>query len=140
MGLVYAEIELVNGDDLSLHRRGFLSEAEIRTVRTRALVDSGAYDLVINEEVKEQLGLTVIDRRTGRLADERDLELDMVGPVEVRFETRSTIVKALVLPATSEVLLGAIPLEGLDVIVDPVRERLLVNPPETTNTYIRRVA
>ena len=140
MGLVYAEIELVNGDDLSLHRRGFLPEAEIRTVRTRALVDSGAYDLVINEEVKEQLGLSVIDRRTGRLADERDLELDMVGPVEVRFETRSTIVKALVLPATSEVLLGAIPLEGLDVIVDPVRERLFVNPPETTNTYIRRVA
>jgi clan AA aspartic protease len=120
MGLVYAEIELVNGDDLFLHRRGFLSEAEIRTVRTRALVDSGAYDLVINEEVKEQLGLSVIDRRTGRLADERDL-LDMVGPVEVRFETRSTIVKALVLPATSEVLLGAIPLAGLDVIVDPVR-------------------
>jgi hypothetical protein len=59
---------------------------------------------------------------------------------EVRFETRATTVRALVIPDTEEVLLGTIPLEGLDVIIDPLRERLLVNPPETTNAKIRRVA
>ncbi|HKN83351.1 MAG TPA: hypothetical protein VJW17_07940, partial [Pyrinomonadaceae bacterium] len=60
--------------------------------------------------------------------------------VEVRFETAATTVRALVIPNTEQVLLGAIPLEGLDVIIDPVRERLLVNPPETTTHYVRQVA
>jgi hypothetical protein len=74
------------------------------------------------------------------LADETPLEVDIVGPVEVRFEDRTTSVRALVLPDAEEVLLGAIPLEGLDVIIDPLRERLLVNPPETTKSYIRQIS
>jgi hypothetical protein len=44
------------------------------------------------------------------------------------------------LPNTEEVLLGAIPLEGLDVIIDPLRERLLVSPPEMTNAKVKQVA
>lgn len=128
MGLVYAEIELINGDDLAFQRRGWVSEAELHRVTTRALVDSGALDLVINEAVQKQLNLPVLHRRTIWLADETTREVDMVGPVEVRFENRSTIVKAIVLPGAEQVLLGAIPLEGLDVFIDPVQERLVVNP------------
>ena len=48
MGYVYAEIELTNEDDVALNQRGYLPENEIRRVTTRALVDSGAWDLVIN--------------------------------------------------------------------------------------------
>jgi hypothetical protein len=68
------------------------------------------------------------------------IEVDIVGPVEVRFETAATTVRALVLPNTEEVLLGAIPREGLDVIIDPLRERLLVSPPEMTNAKVKQVA
>jgi clan AA aspartic protease len=140
MGYVYADIELTNEDDVALNQRGYLPENQIRKVTTKALVDSGAYDLIINQEVQEQLKLRVLGKRPIKLADETIVEVDIVGPVEVRFETRATTVRALILPDTEEVLLGAIPLEGLDVIIDPLRERLLVNPPETTKAYIKRVA
>ena len=141
MGLVYAEIEIINGDDLALNRRGMLPEDGIRRVKTKALVDSGALDLVINEEVQEQLNLPVLHQRTVWLADETQREVDMVGPVEVRFENRSTIVKVVVLPGAEQVLLGAIPLEGLDVFIDPVQERLVVNPrsPDIATSQIKEI-
>src|SRR2546423_14723558 len=140
MGYVYAEIELTNEDDVAVNRRGYLPDNEIRRITTRALVDSGAYDLILNEEVQEKLKLPVLGKRLIKLADESVIEVDIVGPVEVRFETRATSVRALVLPDTEDVLLGTIPLEGLAVIIDPLRERLLVNPPETTKAYIKQVS
>ena len=142
MGLVYAEIELLNGDDLAFNRRGSLPENEIRRITSNALVDSGALDLVINEEVQQQLDLPVLHQRTVWLADETQRQVDMVGPVEVRFENRSTIVKAVVLPGAEEVLLGAIPLEGLDVFIDPTREKLVVNPksPNIATSKIKQVS
>jgi len=140
MGYVYAEIQLTNETDLADYRRGWLAENELHRVTTKALVDSAAYDLIINKETQEQLQLPVLGKRLIRLADESILEVDIVGPVEVRFETAATTVRALVLPDTEEVLLGAIPLEGLDVIIDPLRERLLVNPPEMTNAKVKQVA
>lgn len=140
MGYVYADIQLTNEDDLAFYRRGWAAENELRRVTTTALVDSGAYDLVINKEVQARLQLPIIGKRPVTLADETVVEVDLVGPVEVRFETRVAILTALVVPEAEEVLLGAIPLECLDVIIDPLRERLLVNPPETTNKKIKRVA
>ena len=129
MGYVYAEIELANEDHVVLHRHGMLPENQIKKITCRALVDSGAWDLVINEEVQKQLDLPVIERRAVEMADETVLEVDVVGPIEVRFENKRTIVDAVIMPGTSGVLLGAYPMEGLDVMIDPKRERLLVNPP-----------
>ncbi len=140
MGYVYADIELTNEEDLTLNRHGYLPDNEIKKITSRALVDSGAYDLILNREVQNKLKLPILGKRVMKLADESVIEVDIVGPVQVRFETRATTVRALVLPDTEEVLLGAIPLEGLDVIIDPLRERLLVNPPETTNAKIKKAA
>lgn len=56
------------------------------------------------------------------------LDFTMVGPVKVRFSNRQTSVEALVIPGTTKTLLGAIPMEAMDVLIDPKRERLLVNP------------
>ena len=128
MGLVYAEIDLISNDDLVLHRRGYLAEEKIKQVTVNALVDSGAYMLCINENIKAQLDLPVIEKQFSRLADETLLELEVVGPVEIRFENRSTTVRAIVLPGNSEILLGAIPMEDMDVLIDPKRQRLIVNP------------
>ncbi|HKG45609.1 MAG TPA: aspartyl protease family protein [Pyrinomonadaceae bacterium] len=141
MGYVYADIELRNEDDVVLHRHGLLPESEIKKVTPRALVDSGAWDLVINEEVQQQLNLPVSERQLVEMADETVMEVDVVGPIEVRFEDRTTIVSAIVLPGTSEVLLGAHPMEGLDVMIDPKRERLLVNPrwPNNPKARIRAI-
>ena len=141
MGYVYAEIELVNEDDMVLHRHGMLPQNEIKRVTCRVLVDTGAWDLVINEDVRKRLNLPVLERTSVKLADETWLNVDVVGPVEVRFEDHFTIVTAVVLPGTSEVLLGAYPLQGLDAFIDAKRERLLVHPdsPDNPKSYIRPV-
>ena len=128
MGLVYAEIDLLNGGDVYLHRQGLLKEDEVKQVRVGALVDTGAYMLSINETIRAQLDLPFIEKQFGTLADETLIEVDVVGPVEIRFENRRTTVDAIVLPGDAEVLLGSIPMEDMDVLVDPRAEKLVVNP------------
>jgi clan AA aspartic protease len=135
MGLVYADIELISSDDLALFRRGFLPEDQIKHMRVSALVDSGAYLLTINDRIREQLDLPLIEEQTVRLADETEIRVDVVGPVEIRFENRSTTMRAIVLPGSVEPLLGVIPLEDLDVVIDPKQQRLIVNP---ESPYIAR--
>jgi hypothetical protein len=85
MDYVYAEIELTSEKDLLSYQDGNLPEDKIKRVTVRALVDSGAYNLVINEEIKDQLNLPVRGTQTIKLADETLLEVEIVGPVEVRF-------------------------------------------------------
>ncbi len=128
MGLVYAEIELSNGGDMYMFRQKLIKETDIKKTTISALVDNGAYMLAINENIKAQLGLPLIEKQFSRLADESIIELEVVGSVEVRFENRSTTVRAIVLPGNSEVLLGAIPMEDMDVLIDPKKQKLVVNP------------
>ena len=139
MGLVYAELELTSSDDLALYRRGLLSDNQIKRVNVNALVDSGAYMLVINEQIRKQLELPVLGDRLVRLADDSEVRVDVVGPIEVRFENRSTTTRALVFPGSAEPLLGVIPMKDLDVMIDPRQQRLIVNPdnPNIAGTYVK---
>jgi clan AA aspartic protease len=139
MGLVYAELDLFNGGDFYLNRQGLLDENEIKKVNVTALVDSGAYMISINENIKTQLDLPVIEDQFVTLADESTIQVEVVGPVEVRFENRRTSVDAIVLPGDAEVLLGAIPMEDMDVLVDPRQQKLVVNPkhPYVANKYLK---
>lgn len=63
MGLVYAEIKLINGDDLALVRRKVMDEDEVKRMRVSALVDTGSLMLAINENIQEQLQLAVVEIR-----------------------------------------------------------------------------
>ncbi len=139
MGLVYAELDILNGGDVYLNRQGLLDESEIKKVNVTALVDSGAYMLSINENLKTQLDLPVIEKQFVTLADESTIQVEIVGPVEVRFENRRTSIDAVVLPGDAEVLLGAIPMEDMDVLVDPRQQKLVVNPkhPYVANKYLK---
>ncbi len=128
MGLVFADIELISGDDLAFFRRGQLQENQIHRCIVRAMVDSGATMLAIPGFVKQQLGLQKITELEAELADGSDVVLEVVGPVEVRFQNRRTSVEAIVVPNSMTTLLGAIPMEGMDVLIDPRREQLIVNP------------
>ena len=127
-GLVHAEVEIINGGDLEMVRRNLLDQDEVKRMTVTMLVDTGAYNLCINEEIQEQLQLTVVEKRKGMLADGSIREYDLVGPVEIRFKNRRCNVDAMVLPGNSEPLLGAIPLEDMDVIIHPQRQELIVNP------------
>jgi hypothetical protein len=62
------------------------------------------------------------------IADGSYRKCDYVGPVNIYFENRFSGVHALVLPGADEVLLGVIPLEEMDVIIDPLSEQLVVHP------------
>lgn len=139
MGLVNADIELISGDDLALHRRGYIKEEEIKRLSVRALVDSGAYMLAINQSVKERLDLAMLNTQVAQLADGTTVELEVAGPLEVRFSNRRASVDAVVLPGGTEVLLGAIPMEEMDVLVDPKQGRLIVNPehPDTAQGILK---
>ena len=128
MGLIYADITLINSVDAVLAQRGDLPNENVRKIDVKALVDTGAITLTINESIAHQLDLSVKERIDVVLADGSISKRDIVGPVDIRFKNRSTSVRALVLPQADEVLLGAIPLEGMDVIIDPLAEQLVVHP------------
>jgi len=128
MGLVYAEIELFNTGDIEMVNRGFLKAEEIRKAKVHALVDSGAYMLCLNEQIVNQLGLRFIMKQTAQLANGATEEVAIVGPVEVKFINRSTSCRAMVILGDNEILLGAIPMEDMDVIID-LRDQQLKLPP-----------
>ncbi len=128
MGLVYAEIELINNVDLENARCHHIGEEDIRRTRVTMMVDSGAYMLCINDNIQAYLQLSFIEKKRVEVADGRVVECDIVGPVRVKFANRTATCSAFVLPDDSEPLLGAIPLEEMDVLIDPLRQRLIVNP------------
>ncbi len=92
------------------------------------LVDTASVMLAINENIQEQLQLPVVGKRKVQLANGHIEEYEVATNVELRFKNRSTLCNALVLPGDSEPLLGAIPLEEMDVLIHPARQELIVHP------------
>ncbi|MCL2742345.1 MAG: clan AA aspartic protease [Planctomycetaceae bacterium] len=128
MGHVYAEITLLNAVDVVLAGRGDLPSENVRKMTVNAMVDSGAMMLTINEEIARQLGLITQRKQEVVLADGSIRRCDFVGPIDIHFENRFAGGNALVLPGADEVLLGVIPLEEMDVIIDPTTQKLAVHP------------
>jgi clan AA aspartic protease len=124
MGLVHTEITLKNVSDFIRVQDGHITEDDIRSVTVDALVDTGCGSLVITEEVREKLGLSIQGLRRGTLADGSSTACRLTEPVEIKWNNRDTVCRALVVPDADKVLLGAIPLEDMDLIVDPVRQQL----------------
>jgi clan AA aspartic protease len=129
MGLTYTDIEIFRTTDLGLLEDGYITEDQVRRVTVRALVDSGAITLAINEKICRQLKLKTLETRMAVLADGSQMQTKVVGPVDVRVEGRETTVRAMEMPGEdTEVLLGAMPLEGLDLVIDLGSQRLIPNP------------
>jgi clan AA aspartic protease len=124
MGTVYTEITLKNVGDVSEFQRGHISEQEVRTTTVQALVDTGAGSLVISEPVREKLGLAIEGLRSAALANGGREVCRLTEPVKIHWKDRHTTCHALVLPGVEEVLLGVIPLEDMDLLVDPARQEL----------------
>jgi len=122
MSLVKTEITLKNTIDVSKSRQGLIEETEIRQITVNAFVDTGAWTLVINEETRKKLGLDITGSDSGTLADGKKAKYDVAGPLEVIWKDRRTTCEALVLPDAKNILLGAIPLEAMDLTVNPRRE------------------
>lgn len=128
MGMVYAEIELINADDLALARRYILNKDEVKKMTVTMVVDSGAYMMAINETIQEQLQLPFVEKRKSVMANGSVEEHEVVGPIVVKFKNRQAVCNAVVLSGDNEPLLGAIPMEEMDVIIHPRRNELVVHP------------
>ena len=125
MGYVFAEIKLKNLKDIIKAEEGLLGEPEIRQKTVQALVDTGAGTLVINEEIRQELGLDLEGEKPVRLANGAREIVKIAGPVEVNWKNRKMICQPWFIPSAGEVLLGAIPLEDMDLIVDPAQQALV---------------
>lgn len=137
MGMVRANVVLSNILDMEDAKRQRIAADEIRSLPVQMLVDSGSYKLCINEAVQEVLQLPEIGRRLGQIATGKTVYFPEVGPVHLKFENRTVICTALVLPGTAECLLGAIPIEEMDVLIDPLNEKLIVNPAHPNYAVLR---
>lgn len=69
MGLIYAEIELINADDLAMVRRNVIDKDEVRHIFVNALIDTSSYMLAFNENIQEQLDLPVLEKHKAQMAD-----------------------------------------------------------------------
>jgi clan AA aspartic protease len=115
MGIVYQHIRLANA-----------AKPEIEEIDANALVDSGAYDLCIPEVVVRQLKLEKVEERDITLADGRVVRVDYVGPIKIEVFGRHAFTGGMV--TGNQVLLGAIPMQAMDVLIDPRRHQLIPNP------------
>jgi clan AA aspartic protease len=125
MGTVYAKVTLKNARDVGNARHGLIKEPEVRETNVRAMVDTGAITLVINEAVLKELGLGIVDHRKATLANDKKELCQVTEGVAIYWKDRVTLCQALVIPGHGEVLLGAMPLEGLDLMVNPVEGELV---------------
>lgn len=115
MGLTNTKIELKNP-----------REPDLEAVIVDALADTGAVHLCIPEHIRIQLKLDEIDKKQVTLADGSQKQVPYVGPVELRYANRIGFAGALVLG--DQPLLGAIPMEDMDLVVIPGSRQVMVNP------------
>jgi clan AA aspartic protease len=115
MGLTYSNIKLSNP-----------RQPALQPIELNSLVDIGALTLCIPQSVAFQLGLEELDKRPVTIADGSSHQVPYVGPIRVDFENRFCFVGALVIG--DETLLGAVPMEDMDLVVHPGTQRLMPNP------------
>jgi len=125
MSTVKTQITLKNAADVELAERGHITDAQIRALSVEAVADTGAWTLVINEDTCQKLGLRLKGPEPGVLADGTTAVYQMTDGVEVHWQNRQTVCPALVVPGADEILFGALPMEGMDLIVHPRKEEVI---------------
>ena len=124
MGFVHVEVSLSNPrtDDPPLH--------------AMALVDIGALHLCLPESLARQMDLPFDRFRRVTYADGRSMEAPYVGPIRIEVGDRECFVGAMVFG--DEVLLGAIPMEDMDLLVDPARRKVVPRDPRGPVSVAKR--
>jgi predicted aspartyl protease len=128
MGRVLVEATIENLEDLWAVKRGLMAPDQVRRVTiTDALADTGAAMLSLPTRLIRQLGLT----KTGRRRVNSSLgirEADVYDAVRLTIQGRDCPLDVMEVPDTVPVLIGQIPLERLDLVVDLQSRRLTGNP------------
>ena len=125
MGEVRTEITLVNIEDTMKSRNGLIPESGIRRLTVNAVVDTGAWTLVINEETREKLGLRVEETNETAVAGGGTIPSQVTEWVGIYWKNRRAACEAVVLPGEEDILLGALPLETMDLTVNPRTQEVI---------------
>ena len=128
MGKVMTKLKITNNIDAGSCARGLLDPDQVRSVEVEALVDTGATTLCLPEDIVNALGLRELNRRKVKLADGSIREMSNVTGALIEILGREMSCDALVTPAGTTPLIGQIPLEALDLLVDPKSRDVHVNP------------
>jgi clan AA aspartic protease len=126
MGKVVVTIKLTNLFDLALHGRQ-LSKKKPRQVEVESLVDTGATRLYLKSSVIKTLGLQRVDAVRPRTTNGEAIRFKY-EPVQLELMGRKENFDVIEIPETVPNLLGQVPLEVLDLVVDSKQRRLIPNP------------
>jgi predicted aspartyl protease len=128
MGKVTVPALMENLEDLLRQSRGELTSDQVRRVEVEdALVDTGAVMLSVPKRFISQLALTPFRTRTVRTVG-GIVQTKLYRAVQLTVQGREFTCDVAEIPDDCPVLIGQIPLEGLDFVVDPIQQRLIGNP------------
>jgi predicted aspartyl protease len=130
MGRFSVEVELANHEDQIRAKLGLIPPEQVRRVKARGVVDSGATRLVVSAAIAQHLGLETTSITSVRYADGRTAERNIVKEVHLAYGGRDSVFNAIVEPGRDSILIGAIVLEDLDFLVDCVNQRLVPRDPK----------
>jgi predicted aspartyl protease len=128
MGKVVVSARIENQSDLTMVAKGHLQQEKVRSLEVSdALVDTGATMLSLPKSLVQQLGLARHRTRTARTAA-GIVAFGIYEPVRLTVQDRDCIVEVAEIPDECPVLIGQIPLELLDFVVDSAGQKLIGNP------------
>jgi predicted aspartyl protease len=127
MGRTFVEVLLENYDDLVLRRAGKDPDREVRTLTVQALADTGSALLCLHKDMIEELGLRY-DRKVRVSTGNGVVQRKIHGVARITIIGRSYRGEIMEVPHTMPILLGYIPLENLDLVVDPTANQVVPNP------------
>jgi predicted aspartyl protease len=130
VGRFSVEIELANNDDLAAVRRGNLKPEKVRRLKILGVVDSGASRLFLPSTVAKQLGIPVSGKVKVTYANKVQTRRDQVEGVYLELLGRHGLFTAHLEPKRDTALIGALALEELDLLIDPLKERLYPRDPD----------
>ena len=125
MGHVFAEVTLKNVYDTAYARNGYIKEEEIRSLTVTAMVDTGASTLFISEGMRLKLGLKIMGKTSIHIANGTWVACQVTEPVELIWKDRFSPFSAVIIPGSDVTLLGVVPLEALDLMVNPVTQEVV---------------
>jgi len=125
MGITCTEITLKNYIDEVFVQHGHKKQEDIRTATVEAVVDTGSMYMAITDELCQKLGLITTGEKTVLIANGQRVSCKKIEVLKVQWKNRDTVVPAIVIPGSEKILFGAMALEGMDLMVDPVNQEVV---------------
>ncbi|CAN2045278.1 Clan AA aspartic protease [Candidatus Magnetomoraceae bacterium gMMP-13] len=128
MGEIKINIELENSFDRDRFVEKQIMKSNIRQYNFDAVVDTGSVMLVVPQDIVEKVGLKTRRLVIVTYADDRKEERPVAGPVTIKIGDRNMITECIIGPPASEILIGQVVLETLDLLADCQNQKLIPRP------------